>query len=57
MSTHELLGELSAEALDDFVAVTGPGSGSQLLSVELRHGGGALARPEPRNGVLGSVPG
>jgi hypothetical protein len=57
LSTHELLGELSAQALDDFLAVTGPGSGSPLLSVELRHGGAALARSEHGSGALSSLPG
>ena len=33
------------EAIDALVAVAGPGSGSPLLSVELRHLGGALGRP------------
>jgi hypothetical protein len=37
-----LVGALPAAAIDDLVAVTGPGSGSPLSSVELRHAGGAL---------------
>ena len=57
LSTHELLGDVSAEAMDEFLAVAGPGSGSPLLSVELRHTGGAMARSEPGNGALASVPG
>ena len=57
LSTHELLGEVSPEAMDEFLAVTGPGSGSPLLSVEWRHTGGAMARSEPGSGVLASVPG
>jgi UDP-N-acetylenolpyruvoylglucosamine reductase len=57
LSTHELVDELSEKALDELLAVIGPGSGSPLLSVELRHTGGALARPEPDHGVLASVPG
>jgi FAD/FMN-containing dehydrogenase len=57
LSTAELVEDLSPAALDEFIAVTGPGSGSPLLSVELRHTGGALARPEPGNGALASVPG
>jgi FAD/FMN-containing dehydrogenase len=52
-----LLGELDAEALDDWLGVVGPGSDSPLVSVELRHIGGALARPAPDGGVLDSVPG
>jgi UDP-N-acetylenolpyruvoylglucosamine reductase len=57
LSTHELIGDLSAEALDEFLAVVGPGSGSPLLSVELRHTGGALGRADAENGALASVPG
>ena len=44
--------ELPAEAVDAFVRVAGAGSGSPLLSVELRHLGGALATPQARQGAL-----
>lgn len=37
-----LVGGLPPEAIDDLVAVAGPGSGSPLASVELRHVSGAL---------------
>ena len=37
-----LVGALPAEAIDDLVAVAGPGSGSPLATVELRHASGAL---------------
>ena len=37
-----LVGALPAAAIDDLVAVAGPGSGSPLASVELRHASGAL---------------
>jgi hypothetical protein len=37
-----LVGALPAAAVDDLVAVAGPGSGSPLATVELRHAGGAL---------------
>jgi len=57
LSAHELLGELPARAVDELVDAVGPGTGSPLLSVELRHSGGALARPEPENGALASLPG
>jgi hypothetical protein len=44
IGTHIVLAELSAEALDAFVAVAGPGSGSDLLSAELHPvGSGAAA--------------
>jgi len=44
IGTHAMLDELPAEAIDAFVAVAGPGSGSPLLVAELRHVGGALSR-------------
>jgi hypothetical protein len=44
LADHLLLDELPAAAIDALVAVAGPGSGSPLLSVELRHVGGALSR-------------
>jgi FAD/FMN-containing dehydrogenase len=37
-----LAGALPAAAIDDLLAVAGPGSGSPLASVELRHASGAL---------------
>jgi hypothetical protein len=51
IGTHALLDELPAEAIDAFVAVAGPGSGSPLLLAELRHLGGALARVAPNAGA------
>jgi FAD/FMN-containing dehydrogenase len=54
-SAHLLTGELPASAIDAFAAAAGPGSGSPLASVELRHTGGALARPI--DGALPSLPG
>jgi hypothetical protein len=39
-----LLADAPAGAIDALVEVAGPGSGSPLLSVELRHLGGALER-------------
>ena len=42
-----LIGELPAAAIDSLLEAVGPGSGSQLLSVELRHCGGALSRTSP----------
>jgi UDP-N-acetylenolpyruvoylglucosamine reductase len=46
---------LPPEALDAFVEVAGAGARFPLLSVELRHLGGALGRPRPRNGALSSI--
>jgi FAD binding domain/Berberine and berberine like len=50
-----MLGELTAKAIDDFVAAAGPGSGSPLLSAEIRHVGGALARSAPHHGALATL--
>jgi FAD/FMN-containing dehydrogenase len=51
----QMLGDLGHEAIDAFVDVTGPGSGSELISAEIRHVGGALARPQPGQGALGTL--
>jgi hypothetical protein len=50
-----LLGDLPPAAVDVLVDAAGPGSGSPLLSVELRHLGGALAEPAPEHGALASL--
>ena len=47
-----MLGELTDEAIDAFVAAVGPGSGSALLMSELRHLGGALGREPEGHGAL-----
>jgi hypothetical protein len=52
-----LLGEIPAEAIDTFLEVTGPGSGSQLVSAEIRHCGGALSRGGQDHGALATMPG
>ena len=44
--------ELPDEAIDAFVGVAGPDSGSPLLLSELRHLGGALGRPAESAGAL-----
>jgi FAD/FMN-containing dehydrogenase len=49
--------ELPASAIDSLLEAVGPGSGSQLISVELRDGGGALARAPHDAGALASLPG
>lgn len=54
---HLLLGDLPAAAIDDLLGACGPGSGSKLTSVEIRHGGGALSRPPRDGGALSSLPG
>jgi FAD/FMN-containing dehydrogenase len=47
-----MLDDLPGEAIDRFVAVAGPGSGSPLLLAEIRHVGGALRRGRPHHGAL-----
>ena len=54
---HLLLGDLPPEAIDELVAAIGPGSGSPLVSDELRHIGGALARAATGHGAIASLPG
>ena len=50
-----LLASFPAAAVDALVATAGPGSGSPLGSVEVRHLGGALARRLPEHGALASL--
>jgi hypothetical protein len=52
-----VLQELPTAAIDALVSCAGPGSGSPLLSVELRHLGGALARRPPGAGAVGHLDG
>jgi len=54
---HLVLGDLPEATIDDFVAAAGPGSGSGLVSVEIRHTGGALARSDESHGVRDTLPG
>jgi FAD binding domain len=49
---HMTLGELPDEAIDTYVEVAGPESDSPLLLAEVRHLGGALARPAENGGAL-----
>ena len=48
LTEHRLLAELPPEAVDAFLAVAGPDSGSTLMIAEIRHLGGALHRGPPR---------
>jgi UDP-N-acetylenolpyruvoylglucosamine reductase len=50
-----MLDRLPGEAVDAVTATAGAGAAFPLLSVELRHLGGELARPRPENGALASV--
>jgi FAD/FMN-containing dehydrogenase len=57
LGEHLVLGDLPSSAIDDFVAAAGPGSGSTLVSAEIRHTGGALARGGDDHGALDTLPG
>jgi len=48
-----LLDDLPAPAVDALISVAGHGSGSPLLSVELRHLGGAVGRSPEDSGAVG----
>ncbi len=52
MGHHGVLRELPDEALDAFYETGGPESDSPLLVSEIRHMGGALARPAENGGAL-----
>jgi FAD/FMN-containing dehydrogenase len=49
-----MLGELDGAGIDRFLEVAGPGSGSPLVIAEIRHVGGAFARPQAHHGALAS---
>jgi FAD/FMN-containing dehydrogenase len=49
------LDELTPETVNALVAVAGPGSGSPLISVELRQLGGAVAEASPDHGAVGAI--
>lgn len=54
---HRLYDELSSGEIDELVSLAGPGSDSPLVSVELRHTGGALARSGDDHGALATMDG
>ena len=56
VSEHSLLGDLPDAAVEEFVSRVGTGSASGLFFAELRHLGGAFARPAPDGGALSHVP-
>jgi FAD/FMN-containing dehydrogenase len=56
VSGHALLGPLDDAAVDALLATVGPGTSSALLFAELRHIGGAVARPAP-DAALSHLPG
>jgi hypothetical protein len=47
-----MLNDLTTEALDRLIEAAGAESESSLLSVEIRHLGGAIAEAKPENGAL-----
>ena len=57
VSTTALLSDLPSAGVDELVSAAGPGSGSPLAMVELRHMGGALARRQPGAGARATLPG
>jgi hypothetical protein len=57
MSTTALLSDFPAARIDDLLAAVGPGSGSPLAMVQMRHMGGALARRTPEAGARATLPG
>ena len=57
VSDHSVLGELTDEAVDAFLAQVGPGTQTGLLFAELRHLGGAFGRPDPEGGALSHLTG
>ena len=54
---HRVIQELPDEAIDAFYETAGPDSDSPLLLAELRHLGGALARPDENGGALNKLDG
>lgn len=52
-----VLAELPDEAIDVLVALEGPGSGTPMLQVDLRHLGGALAEAPAGAGALSTLAG
>jgi hypothetical protein len=56
-SASLLTSELPAAAIDSVLEAVGPGSGSQLLLIDLRHAAGAIARAPQGAGALASLPG
>jgi FAD/FMN-containing dehydrogenase len=50
-----LLSGFDSEAIDSLLEVAAPGTPSPLFAFEVRHFGGALARPEASQGVAGVI--
>jgi Berberine and berberine like len=50
-----LVGDFSAAAIGALVGAAGPGTKSPLLSIEVRHLGGAAGRADPEHGALAAI--
>jgi hypothetical protein len=50
-----LLDDFPAEAIAALAAAAGPGTNSPLLSIEVRHLGGAAGRTDPQHGALAAI--
>jgi hypothetical protein len=50
-----LLGEFSVAMIEALIGAAGPGTDSPLLSIEVRHMGGAAGRAEPAHGALAAI--
>jgi FAD/FMN-containing dehydrogenase len=52
-----LLGDLPGEGIDALLDAVGPDSGTKLLSVEVRHNGGAMGQAGDDHGAMNALPG
>lgn len=57
VADHAVLGDLDAAGVQAFLDQVGPGTRSGLTFAELRHLGGAFARPDAAGGALSHLPG
>ncbi len=56
LETTALLTRIDDDLVERLVAAVGPGSGSPLAVVQIRHLGGEFATTDPGHGAIGSVP-
>ena len=57
LSGSTMLTELTPEACDRIAELAGPGSGTPLMMIEVRHAGGALSRERDGQGARGAFDG
>ncbi len=55
VTDHCMVRELPPEAVEAFVGIAGPGSGSPLLFAEMRQFGGAISRPPATPSAIGAL--